>query len=79
MTNSANDPASVRTPGASRAGNGSYVFEMASINQVMGGPDYSTAEGSCVEGERIIVALMRMKAGTGKMVICSMGIAATYF
>ena len=65
MTTSASDPARVRTPGATRAGNGAYVFEMASVNQVMGGPDYSTAEGSCVEGERIIVALMRMKAGTG--------------
>ncbi len=54
-----------RTPGAVRAGNGAYVFEMASVNHVMGGPDYSTAEGSCVEGDRIIVALMRMKAGTG--------------
>jgi len=55
----------VRTPGATRAGNGAYVFEMASVNHVLGGPDYSTAEGSCVEGDRIIVALMRMKAGTG--------------
>lgn len=54
-----------RTPGALRAGNGAYVFEMASVNHLMGGPDYSTAEGSCVEGDRIIVALMRMKAGTG--------------
>jgi quercetin dioxygenase-like cupin family protein len=55
----------VRTPGATRAGNGAYVFEMASVNHVLGGPDYSTAEGSCVEGDRMIVALMRMKAGTG--------------
>jgi len=38
---------------------------MASVNHLLGGPDYSTAEGSCVEGDRIIVALMRMKAGTG--------------
>jgi hypothetical protein len=53
--------AEIRTPGATRAGNGAYVFEMASVNHVMGGPDYSTAEGSCVEGDRIIVALMRMK------------------
>jgi quercetin dioxygenase-like cupin family protein len=28
-------------------------------------PDYSTANGSCVEGERMIVGLMRMPAGTG--------------
>lgn len=65
MTASESETDLVRTPGATRAGNGSYVFEMASVNQVLGGPDYSTAEGSCVEGERIIVALMRMKAGTG--------------
>ncbi len=31
----------------------------------MGGPAYSTANGSCVEGDRMIVALMRMPAGTG--------------
>jgi quercetin dioxygenase-like cupin family protein len=31
----------------------------------MGGPDYSTAHGPCVEGDRIIVGLMRMNAGTG--------------
>ena len=65
MSNTADKPEDVQTPGAIRAGDGAYVFEMASVNQVMGGPDYSTAEGSCVEGERIIVALMRMKAGTG--------------
>ena len=55
----------VRTPGATRAGNGTYVFEMAKVNHVLGGPDYSSAEGSCVEGDRMIVGLMRMKAGTG--------------
>lgn len=65
MTNSTSNQADVQTPGAIKAGNGAYVFEMASVNQIMGGPDYSTAEGSCVEGDRIIVALMRMKAGTG--------------
>ena len=31
----------------------------------MGGPAYSTAHGPCVEGDRMIVGLMRMKAGTG--------------
>ena len=31
----------------------------------MGGPAYSTANGSCIEGDRMIVALMRMPAGTG--------------
>jgi quercetin dioxygenase-like cupin family protein len=65
MSTSDSASAEVKTPGATRAGNGAYVFEMASVNHVLGGPDYSTAEGSCVEGDRIIVALMRMKAGTG--------------
>jgi quercetin dioxygenase-like cupin family protein len=41
------------------------VFELAKVNHMFGGPDYSTANGSCVEGDRIIVALMRMPAGTG--------------
>lgn len=54
-----------RTPGALRAGPGEYVFEMAKLDRILGGPDYSTAEGTCVEGDRMIVALMRMEAGTG--------------
>jgi len=65
MSTATSEPARALTPGAVRAGDGNFVFQMASVNHVMGGPDYSTAEGSCVEGERIIVALMRMKAGTG--------------
>ena len=54
-----------RTPGARRAGNGEYVFNLATVNHILGGPDYSTANGSCVEGDRMIVGLMRMPAGTG--------------
>src|SRR5438270_9913126 len=54
-----------RTPGAKRAGNGEYVFDLAKVNRILGGPDYSTANGACVEGERMIVGLMRMPAGTG--------------
>ena len=56
---------SARTPGAKRAGPGEYVFDLASVNHILGGPDYSTANGSCVEGDRMIVGLMRMPAGTG--------------
>jgi len=59
-------PAVARTPGAIRAGAGDYHFDLAKLNQhLKGGPAYSTAEGSCVEGDRMIVALMRMAAGTG--------------
>lgn len=57
--------APARTPGATRAGPGDHVFNLASINHILGGPDYSTANGSCVEGDRMIVGLMRMPAGTG--------------
>ena len=36
---------------------------MHSVNQIMGGPAYSPVFGACVEGERMIVALMRYPAG----------------
>ena len=54
-----------RTPGANRAGPGEYVFELAKLNHILGGPAYSTANGTCIEGDRMMVALMRMPAGTG--------------
>src|SRR5215831_4708245 len=54
-----------RTPGAKRAGPGEHLFDLAKVNHILGGPDYSTANGACVEGDRMIVALMRMPAGTG--------------
>jgi quercetin dioxygenase-like cupin family protein len=56
---------SARTPGAKRAGAGEYLFNLANVNHILGGPDYSTANGACVEGDRMIVGLMRMPAGTG--------------
>jgi quercetin dioxygenase-like cupin family protein len=59
------DRPAARTPGATRAAPGEHVFEMAKVNRILGGPDYSSAIGSCVEGDRMIVALMRMAAGTG--------------
>lgn len=54
-----------RTPGATRAGAGEHVFELAKLNHILGGPAYSTANGTCVEGDKMMVALMRMPAGTG--------------
>jgi len=54
-----------RTPGATRAAPGEYLFELGSAAKIMGGPDYSTAQGPCVEGDRMIVGVMRMAAGTG--------------
>ncbi len=35
------------------------------MSKIVGGPAYSTANGPCVEGDRMIVGLMRMPAGTG--------------
>jgi quercetin dioxygenase-like cupin family protein len=57
--------AAARTPGAKRAGPGEYLFDLAKVNHIKGGPDYSSVEGGVVEGDRMIVALMRMPAGTG--------------
>lgn len=57
--------AAARTPGATRAAPGEYVFDLGTVAKIMGGPAYSTARGPCVEGDRMIVALMRMRAGTG--------------
>jgi quercetin dioxygenase-like cupin family protein len=59
------NPVAARTPGAKRAGDGEYLFDLARLNKIKGGPDYSSVEGGCVEGDRMIVALMRMPAGTG--------------
>jgi quercetin dioxygenase-like cupin family protein len=52
-----------RTPGAKRAAPGEYVFNLSRLAPIMGGPDYSPVFGGCVEGERMIVALMRYPAG----------------
>ena len=57
--------AAARTPGAKRASPGEHLFDLARVNHIKGGPDYSSVEGACVEGDRMIVALMRMPAGTG--------------
>ena len=54
-----------KTPGVKKAQAGEFAFEMAKVNHLMGGPDYSTANGSAIEGDRMMVALMRMPAGTG--------------
>lgn len=59
------DQPAARTPGATRAAAGQYLFDLGTAATIMGGPDYSTAHGPCVEGDRMIVGLMRMQAGTG--------------
>jgi quercetin dioxygenase-like cupin family protein len=68
MSQSDDQPVSARTaqpPKGVPAGNGNYVFELARVNHIEAGPDYSTAAGSLVEGERSIMGLMRMPRGTG--------------
>jgi quercetin dioxygenase-like cupin family protein len=59
------DQSAARTPGAKRAAPGEYLFDLGTVQKIMGGPAYSTAHGPCVEGDRMIVGLMRMPAGTG--------------
>jgi quercetin dioxygenase-like cupin family protein len=58
-------PAAAKTPGVRRASPGEHLFELAKVDQIEGGPGYSTATGPCIEGDRMMVALMRMPAGTG--------------
>ncbi|RZL91933.1 MAG: cupin domain-containing protein [Variovorax sp.] len=52
-----------RTPGAHRAQPGEFVFNFSKVNEILGGPDYSPVYGGCVEGDRMIVALMTAPAG----------------
>jgi hypothetical protein len=58
-------PPVARTLGAKRAGPGEHFFDLSQVAEVHGGPAYTTATGHCVEGDRLIIALMRMSAGTG--------------
>lgn len=51
--------------GAFKAGDGAYLFQLAELSVIEGGPGYSTAIGSVVEGVRTQVGLMRKAAGTG--------------
>jgi quercetin dioxygenase-like cupin family protein len=55
----------VAAPEATRAGDGEYMFEMAKQKHFLAGPEYSTTNGYVVEGDRMMVGLMRMPAGTG--------------
>jgi hypothetical protein len=44
-----NQAAVARTPGAKRAGPGEHLFDLANlakVNKIKGGPDYSSVEGS---------------------------------
>lgn len=54
-------------PQGVKAGRGRHVFELAKLSRVEAGPGYSTAAGSLVEGERMMIGLMRMPRGTGAL------------
>lgn len=52
-------------PAGVKAGNGKYFFELASVEEIHAGGNYSTAMGPLVAGERIQCALINMPKGTG--------------
>jgi quercetin dioxygenase-like cupin family protein len=54
-------------PSGIKAGSGRHIFELAALNKVDAGPGYSTAAGALVEGERMMIGLMRMPRGTGAL------------
>lgn len=64
-TASAEDKPEPKNEGAIRAGYGDYYFDVNELAGIDAGPDYSTAHGTVVEGDRIQVGLMYEPAGTG--------------
>jgi quercetin dioxygenase-like cupin family protein len=54
-----------KTPGATKAGNGVYQFDLTRLTKVDAGTGYSTSHGSVVEGERMLVGLIDKPRGTG--------------
>lgn len=54
-----------KTDGAIRAGDGAYHFELDGLDPVEAAPEYSTAHGPVIEGERSLVGVIRLPAGTG--------------
>jgi quercetin dioxygenase-like cupin family protein len=54
-------------PPGIKAGAGRHIFDLATLNKVEAGPGYSTAAGALVEGERMMIGLMRMPRGTGAL------------
>jgi uncharacterized RmlC-like cupin family protein len=54
-----------KNKGAIKGGNGKFIFDLPSLQRMDAGTGYSSAVGPVVEGERIQVGLITMKAGTG--------------
>ncbi len=65
MSTSANTVEQMEEPEGVQAGNGSYVFNLAKLDQIEAGPAYSLTRGSLVRGERAMWGLMRLPRGTG--------------
>ena len=55
----------VKSKGATRAGNGQYIFDMEKLGHMDAGTGYSSANGPVVEGDRIQVGLITFARGTG--------------
>jgi quercetin dioxygenase-like cupin family protein len=53
-----------RNPGATKAGDGRFVFDLARLARIKVGEGYSPAEGPVVEGERMQVGLITIPRGT---------------
>ena len=53
-----------RNQGATKAGDGRFVFDLAKLGRIKVGGDYSPAEGPVVEGERMQVGLITIPRGT---------------
>src|SRR5258708_31072350 len=53
-----------RNRGATKAGDGRFLFDFAELARIPVGEGYSTAEGPVVEGERMQVGLITIKRGT---------------
>jgi len=50
--------------GATKAGDGRFLFDLAKLARIPVGQGYSPAEGPVVEGERMQVGLITIKRGT---------------
>ena len=55
---------SVRNQGATKAGDGRFVFDLGKLQRMKVGGAYSPAEGPVVEGERMQVGLITIPRGT---------------
>src|SRR5713101_8593856 len=53
-----------RNRGATKAGDGRFLFDFAELARIPVGEGYSTAEGPVVEGERMQVGLITIRRGT---------------